>query len=172
MRIKNSNNLPVLIDELNQCMFYNHSVSWSDLEGPPKPHTCTHTNTLRWRFLRIHLTELIYLQPPVLDKFYDRCSMNCSGCHISLQCKDWKGSVTDSKAVFTDDQKADALLFVWMVQAKNEPENKRDVEREWLTVHIQSLHDNSQLHFTGHVPQRAHGHTQLLLWDKSIPIPV
>lgn len=41
-----------------------------------------------------------------------------------------------------------------------------------LTVHVQALHDDGQLHLTRHVPQRAHGHAQLLLGDEAIPISV
>lgn len=41
-----------------------------------------------------------------------------------------------------------------------------------LTVHVQALHDDGQLHLTRHVPQRAHGHSQLLLGDEAIPISV
>lgn len=41
-----------------------------------------------------------------------------------------------------------------------------------LTVHVQALHDDGQLHLTWHVPQRAHGHAQLLLGDEAIPVSV
>lgn len=40
------------------------------------------------------------------------------------------------------------------------------------TVYIQPLDDDLQLHLVGHVPQRAHGHAQLLLRDEAVPIPV
>lgn len=43
---------------------------------------------------------------------------------------------------------------------------------EKRTIHIKSLDDDLQLHLIGHVAQWAHGHPQLLLWDKAIPIPV
>ena len=41
-----------------------------------------------------------------------------------------------------------------------------------LTVHVQALHDDGQLHLTWHVPQRAHGHAQLLLGDEPISVSV
>lgn len=41
-----------------------------------------------------------------------------------------------------------------------------------LTIHVQPLHDDGKLHFTGHVTQGAHGHAQLLFGDKSIPITI
>lgn len=41
-----------------------------------------------------------------------------------------------------------------------------------LTVHVQALHDDGQLHLTWHVSQWAHGHSQLLLGDEAIPISV
>lgn len=41
-----------------------------------------------------------------------------------------------------------------------------------LTVHVQPLHDDGELHLTGHVTQGAHGHTQFLLGDESIAVAV
>lgn len=41
-----------------------------------------------------------------------------------------------------------------------------------LTVHVQSLDDNFQLYFVGHVAQGAHGCAQLLLGDEAIAIAV
>lgn len=41
-----------------------------------------------------------------------------------------------------------------------------------LTVHVQPLHDDGELHLTGHVTQGAHGHAQLLLGDESIAVAV
>lgn len=41
-----------------------------------------------------------------------------------------------------------------------------------LTVHIQALHDDGQLHLTRHISQRAHSHSQLLLRDEAIPVSV
>lgn len=41
-----------------------------------------------------------------------------------------------------------------------------------LTIHVKALHDNRQLHLTGHVSQGTHCHAQLLLGYKAIPIPV
>lgn len=45
-------------------------------------------------------------------------------------------------------------------------------QQRGLTVHVKALHDNRQLHLTGHVSQGAHCHAQLLLGYKAIPIPV
>lgn len=42
----------------------------------------------------------------------------------------------------------------------------------FITVHVQSLDDDLQLHFIGHVAQRSHGHAQLLLRDEAIPITI
>lgn len=42
----------------------------------------------------------------------------------------------------------------------------------FLTVHVQSLDDDLQLHLVGHVAQRAHGHAQLLLRDEAVPIAI
>ena len=41
-----------------------------------------------------------------------------------------------------------------------------------LTVHVQPLDDNFQLHLIGHVAQGAHGCAQLLLGDEAIAIAV
>lgn len=41
-----------------------------------------------------------------------------------------------------------------------------------LTIHVQPLHDDGELHLAGHVTQGAHGHAQLLLGDESIAIAV
>ena len=41
-----------------------------------------------------------------------------------------------------------------------------------LTVHVQSLDDDLQLHLVWHVAQGAHSHPQLLLWDEPIPVAV
>lgn len=41
-----------------------------------------------------------------------------------------------------------------------------------LTVHVQALHYDGQFHLTRHVPQRAHGHSQLLLGDEAIAVSV
>lgn len=44
--------------------------------------------------------------------------------------------------------------------------------RPWLTVHVESLHDDGQLHLAGHVPQRPHGHSQLLLGNEPVSITI
>lgn len=41
-----------------------------------------------------------------------------------------------------------------------------------LTIHVQPLDDNFQLHLVGHVAQGAHGRAQLLLGDEAIAIAV
>lgn len=41
-----------------------------------------------------------------------------------------------------------------------------------LTIHVQPLHDDGELHFTGHVTQGAHGHAQLLFGDETISITI
>lgn len=41
-----------------------------------------------------------------------------------------------------------------------------------LTIHVQPLHDDGELYFTGHVTQGAHGHAQLLFGDETIPITI
>lgn len=41
-----------------------------------------------------------------------------------------------------------------------------------LTIHVQPLDDNFQLHLIGHVAQGAHGRAQLLLGDEAIAIAV
>ena len=49
---------------------------------------------------------------------------------------------------------------------------RRKAAGQGLTIHVQALHDDGQLHFTRHVPQRAHGHSQLLLGDEAISVSV
>ena len=44
--------------------------------------------------------------------------------------------------------------------------------RAQLTVHVQPLDDDLQLHLIGHVAQGAHGRAQLLLGDEAIPVSV
>jgi len=45
-------------------------------------------------------------------------------------------------------------------------------QQRGLTIHVKALHDDRQLHLTGHVSQGTHCHAQLLLGYKTIPIPV
>ena len=59
-----------------------------------------------------------------------------------------------------------ANIFTWLALSLH------SIEVCVLTIHVQPLHDDGQLHFAGHVTQGAHGHTQLLLGDEPIPVAI
>lgn len=61
----------------------------------------------------------------------------------------------------------------WVTMLWEIPPPSVTKNQQWrLTIHVKALHDNRQLHLTGHVSQGTHRHAQLLLGYKTIPIPV
>lgn len=48
----------------------------------------------------------------------------------------------------------------------------KEIKAGRLTIHVQPLDDNLQLHLVGHVTQGAHGRSQLLLRDEAVAITI